>query len=815
MEYYQSLPQIPQRTPEWYQKRATILTSTQISSILHLNSFHSYDELLKTPPDPTPKKTMNITRRNASRIDPLTWGTVLEPIAIQLMEQTTNAPSVSLGLKIHDQYPFLGASPDGLQMIKKKPRLIEIKCPKKRQITYRVPVEYWVQSQIAMEVWNIDEVLYCEYKFDIATEEPTTKDLTITYGQLARGVYWIYQDSWHYRIPRDRAWFRSILPQIENFFELKFPRFTGPPGITVDDSGDRNHNSNIGKKRKRGRSSQQSGGTKRLKTRAGGLIATAGCTHHNTGKQMISVNKLSNFLRDDPILDWLEYHQPDHGYEKEKSLFLDFYNQRNLKFKLTMICQLIEVARNRHLSYQILNQSLASLLDIHNNNLLLKLQYDCHLINETQEAMSEGVDLIFMGQLGKEIGDQFIWDTFDVIIKREAFRELFDADHPFINSLEGDQLIESLDYIPAKIKFTTLDFRTGSHHLRQGRHKVDMIKIGAITSAIIIDRWQKIGIVPQHNDLTCIKNGLDWLRSVETTDLSQIWPNMKNRYDSQWSTAKSEIADDKDELTKISYMTVANREILHQRGIYKIRDLTVDDLEDLKYAGRIIPFISEELALPKLELYRTNKHGIEVYLDFESCSSLGTDEAIIFLMGILVKRGPEDLEYRPYLVENLNKESERAMLTEGLAFLKTLGKNTPVFHWSSAEPNLLSKAGFDLPKNCYWFDLYSHFVKNHASIPGCYTYGLKDVASSLYKLKKVQSRWLHGLDGNAAMTMAWNISHKCNITGDKFNEDPRIKKLCDYNYVDCVVMEEIRKLLDSDADDTETTIDDESEDDTF
>jgi hypothetical protein len=153
------------------------------------------------------------------------------------------------------------------------------------------------------------------------------------------------------------------------------------------------------------------------------------------------------------------------------------------------------------------------------------------------------------------------------------------------------------------------------------------------------------------------------------------------------------------------------------------------------------------------------------------------------------------IKYHPYLIENLDKRSEKKMLTEGLAFLTSLGPNVPVFHWSQAEPVMLRTAGYELPDNCEWFDIYKHLLTNGASIPQCYSYGLKDVGKRLYELGLIKSKWLYGLDGTEAMVMAWNIQHKCDITGEKFKDDPRIQKLCTYNYVDCQVMEEIRKLI--------------------
>jgi hypothetical protein len=130
-----------------------------------------------------------------------------------------------------------------------------------------------------------------------------------------------------------------------------------------------------------------------------------------------------------------------------------------------------------------------------------------------------------------------------------------------------------------------------------------------------------------------------------------------------------------------------------------------------------------------------------------------------------------------------------------LAKLASLGPRVPIFHWSQAEPNLLKRAGFELPKNCYWVDLYNHFVYENATIPGCYSYGLKEVATRLAEMKKIKTEWTQGLDGNQAMILARLADRKACLEGTKFSEDEEITRVCRYNWVDVKVMEEIRGLL--------------------
>ena len=758
MDYYQNLTQITQRTTEWYHQRSKIIGSTHVASILHLNSYHSYQELLEKQDESYPPKLKRITSNNLSKIDPITWGIVLEPIALKHLEQTTQHPIGSLGLRMHPKFNYLGASPDGLQIINDKPRLIEIKCPRSRQITYQVPLEYWIQVQIAMEVWDIDEALYCEYKFDLVVDKPKTQDLTYTYGLLMNGVYWIYQNSWCYLINRDKEWFNNIRCQLVDFYHLKF-------NMPLTNS----------KKRKRKNDHEV-------------------ITKKNECKELMSINRLSNWLRDDPVLDWLDCHGMDQGYQKNKVPFLDFYNQLNLRFKLEVMSKCLKKAQENKLKYRVLNISLNNLLNINfNENIMLKLQYDSHLLEETKNSQMEGMDLILMGQLSKDLDNYRLWDTFEILIHVNAFNQIFPNKQFVLEEFLEDN--NQLSYIPIKIKYTTLDFRTNSPYLRN-KHKVDLIKIGHITSALILDRHYNFGIVPQNNNDDLISSGIKFIDNHHV-QLNDLYPNMKNTYDGRWTRAKGIIAKDKEELTQISYLGVENRKILHKHGITKISQLTSNvnilrNIPGLKFVDRIQSFISSDLRLPPL----TNipRCQTEVYLDFESVNSLGTGQSLIFLMGILIKHNG-NIEYKPYLVENLDSASETKMLYEGINFLSNLGNNIPIYHWSSAEPSLLRKSGWKLPSNCYWVDLYNHFVRNKAQIPECYSYGLKEVAARLYSLGKIHSSWLYGLDGTMAMVMAWNIHHKCKITGEKFCQDARIQKLCAYNYVDCKVLEEIRILL--------------------
>jgi hypothetical protein len=68
----------------------------------------------------------------------------------------------------HDTYPFIGASPDGINIDPTSAiygRMVEIKNIVNREITGHPKEEYWIQTQIQMEVCDLDECDFVETRF--------------------------------------------------------------------------------------------------------------------------------------------------------------------------------------------------------------------------------------------------------------------------------------------------------------------------------------------------------------------------------------------------------------------------------------------------------------------------------------------------------------------------------------------------------------------------------------------------------------------------------------------------------------------------
>jgi putative phage-type endonuclease len=236
----QNKPQSEQRSKEWYEMRQNMITASDIATALGQNKYESPESLLlKKVGLGTPFAGNEHTR----------WGQKYEPIAALLYEELNKVKLLEFGLIQHDQYSFLGASPDGICANGPSVgRLIEIKCPKVRRIEKGVcPIHYLIQVQIQLEVCDLDECDFFQCKilevslseFDNSTRPKgvvlENPDGTYTYPETLQKTNeewqkWIAEkDNTKYSyfvvdfydnklIKRDTEWFSKSLPKLRDFW---------------------------------------------------------------------------------------------------------------------------------------------------------------------------------------------------------------------------------------------------------------------------------------------------------------------------------------------------------------------------------------------------------------------------------------------------------------------------------------------------------------------------------------------------------------------------------------------------------------------
>lgn len=174
INYIKSKPQPEQKSKEWYETRHGLLTASSIWKAFGTESIKNqliYDKC----------NEFNIEKYNKVNMEsPLHWGHKYEPLSVKIYEHFYNTSVSDFGCIIHDKYPFLAASPDGINtdhFSLRYGRMLEIKNIVNREITGEIKYEYWIQTQIQMEVCDLNECDFLETRFiEYETEEDFYND---------------------------------------------------------------------------------------------------------------------------------------------------------------------------------------------------------------------------------------------------------------------------------------------------------------------------------------------------------------------------------------------------------------------------------------------------------------------------------------------------------------------------------------------------------------------------------------------------------------------------------------------------------------
>ena len=252
-----------QKTGAWYKFRHGMLTASSIWKCLSTEGNKNnliYQKCL--PNDKNSKRGVNVNSA-------MHWGHKYEPVSTQLYEEEHETEVAEVGCVRHDTIPFLGASPDGINIKRNHPlygRALEIKNPVSRQLSGIPKFDYWVQMQLQMEVWNFEEVDFletvfkeydCEEDFEKDGDYNTTIDgkkkgiivvfsgtspvyeympfglsksegeewidnIIDTHSNLSwiQNIFWYLQDVSCVLVPRNREWFAAALPCFRNVWKI-------------------------------------------------------------------------------------------------------------------------------------------------------------------------------------------------------------------------------------------------------------------------------------------------------------------------------------------------------------------------------------------------------------------------------------------------------------------------------------------------------------------------------------------------------------------------------------------------------------------
>ena len=218
IEYLKSIPQDEQRTAGWYIFRNKLITASAAWKVfksescinqliyekckpLAINIIANHDDVDDMEREKEKDKEHIIVEKTfVNTNSPLHWGQKYEKLSVMLYEARNNTKVGEFGCIKHPKYDFLGASPDGINVDPASSlygRMLEIKNVFNREIT-GIPIEeYWIQTQLQMQVCDCDEcdfleTCFKEYEDEAAFIHDSSSDIDtefhLTSAKTLKGV---------------------------------------------------------------------------------------------------------------------------------------------------------------------------------------------------------------------------------------------------------------------------------------------------------------------------------------------------------------------------------------------------------------------------------------------------------------------------------------------------------------------------------------------------------------------------------------------------------------------------------------------------
>lgn len=185
IEYLRKQPQPTQKSEEWYRERHTLLTASNIWKAVGSPAQQNSLIVEKcTPFVLQPYQQASGAGGGGggycNTASPMHWGNKYEPLTRMVYEHMHRTVVEDFGCIKHPQYPFIGASPDGINVDPESHRygrMLEIKNIVNRDIT-GIPLEkYWIQVQIQLETCGLDLCDFVETRFKEYRREEFYRDI--------------------------------------------------------------------------------------------------------------------------------------------------------------------------------------------------------------------------------------------------------------------------------------------------------------------------------------------------------------------------------------------------------------------------------------------------------------------------------------------------------------------------------------------------------------------------------------------------------------------------------------------------------------
>lgn len=279
-------------------------------------------------------------------------------------------------------------------------------------------------------------------------------------------------------------------------------------------------------------------------------------------------------------------------------------------------------------------------------------------------------------------------------------------------------------------------------------------------------------------------NGIKWKRNISPNNIP--YPNAKNSLDSPYTAEKTQYASKIKELTLLYCVGPTQRKLAHQKGIVSYDDpnLTSEILgvtgKNAVHLNDIIKGLQQQKE--PIKSYSNSpisipRYPVEFYVDFETSYSFSNEKTYPYFIGI----GIYTNSTWSYQYIHIHNYQQLPIFCRKLKTLFEMFKHEykldilPCYHWSSVEPRIFNQI---LPKTTlpfHFIDLCKMCKDNRLVFKGMHSYSLKSIGKVMYNNKLTPYYW------------------KTHV--DNLGPHSTIDELIEYNHIDCIMMKEILRCV--------------------
>jgi putative phage-type endonuclease len=765
---------IEAHTDKWYDVRDTMITASDVGSVIGINKYKSRAELLE-------QKSLNV-RHDGNDI--VNHGLKNEIISIQILERMINKRILEIGLMVHPKYSFIGATPDGIT--EDGEELIEIKNPVNRKITGNVPFYYYAQVQTQLEVLNKETCYFFETNiknYDSKSEFENKK--YIECGQHEDGVWWVLFDYSLQVVKRDYEWFSSLIPILKNFSDdLKA----------------------LKQKKNRKKRSRKEYEEKPLQRK----------------KKFSYVNEkfFHLFSEGDNYGCWLEIHGNHyHSISKTRNGFFDCVTQKMQGYKTEFM---------KELNKQYSNEC-ERLPQHHTHN-----EY---LTNMTQEKIDRKVPIIINPHLSVKYLDKLLFCNPDMLVRVDYMDKLFPNNKNSVCFGRTDTYVivnvkkttlhfnkngnKLLSKHKTWINKSTFENYVLSKMIGKSIRYTFFIGYQAkIGNDKLSAPFENIGVVDhiESNSNELINNYINWVKWIYNKDNkkdiendNEFLPFYSSSGKSSWNDYVKQQALENKDVSVIYNIGRKVRTILHANNIFtwdnpRLLNVlkTQSNLSDKKISI-IEKMINMQLnkynhdILPLTMKYNTKNwmahNRIEYYVDYETVNTLFCDKEITYLIGCLVVFPNGKRDFKKYLASDLTDAAEKSIFEEWINDMNRINREWNVnyepniYCWSDAENIHTKKAEIksNTKYNINFVDFCKIMNQEEIILKNNITgFKLKNITKVLYDMGMITTVYKGGCNSGDM-----SIIYALEYYDDKTKKQKELQELVHYNYLDCYSMYEI------------------------